>query len=243
MKTGRNYIWGAVFILAAVLMLFNKLDIFSGFSSWKLVASLLLVLWLADGVRKKEWGNILFPIAFLCIVFRDLPGFDKITPWPVIGAAILGSLGMNMITGSKKGDFKNSADYIEYKESAYGDGPRQATDSEGGQDNTFMFSTSFSSGVKYVSADDFVKANINCSFGEVKVYFDDAFIRCEEAVINLNVKFGSVQLYFPKDWYVENHAVAVFGGIEEKNRSITTGNPKVRLVGDVAFGDVSVTYC
>lgn len=243
MKKGRNYIWGALFLIAAVLMLFNKLDIFSGFHMWKLVLSLLLVLWLGDGVRKREWGSIFFPVAFLCIVFRDLPGLDAITPLPVIGAALLGTIGMSMITGSKKGDFKNNSDYIEYKESAYGDGARQATDENSGVDNTFSFSTSFNSSVKYVSADDFVKANINCSFGEVKVYFDDAFIKCDEAIINLNVKFGSVNLYLPKDWYVENHAVAVFGGIEEKNRSITTGNPKVRLVGDVAFGDVSVTYC
>lgn len=244
MKKARNYVWGVVFLVVAVLMLFNQLDIFSKLHMWKLIVAVLLFLWGAEGVRKKEWGNIFFPIAILCIVFNDnIPGLDAITPWPVLGAALFGSIGMNMLAGNKKSEFKNSADYIEYKESAYGEGARQATDEKTGVDNTFTFSTSFNTGVKYVSADDFVKANVNCSFGEVKIYFDDAFIHCEEAVIDLNVKFGSVNLYLPKEWYVENHAVAVFGGIEEKNRSITTGTPKVRLVGDVAFGNVSVVYC
>lgn len=243
MRKGRNYIWGAIFLAAAVLMLFNRFDIFSGLHVWRIVLAVILVLWLGEGIKKREWGSVFFPLALLCIVFNNIPGFDKITPWPVLGAALFGTLGMNMIAGSKKGDFKNSSDYIEYKESAYGDGERRASDEVTGEDNTFTFSTSFNTSVKYVSADDFVKATINCSFGETKVYFDDAFIHCDEAIIDLNVKFGSVMLYLPKEWYVENHAVAVFGGIEERNRSITTGTPKVRLVGDVAFGDVSVTYC
>lgn len=244
MNKGKKLIWGFIFIAAAVLMLFNKFDIFDNFHPWKIVVALLLVLWVLDGIKQKEWGSILFPIAFLCIVFDDLPGMGKITPMPVIWAAILGSIGMKLITDNKNKDFNNSTDYIEYKETGMdGKNDGEVVRAGGPTDNTFMFMNNFSSSVKYISSDDFLKAKVINKFGDTKIYFDDAIIRCEEAVVELNVRFGSVELYVPKEWYVTNAADAVFGGITEKNRSVTTGSPKLKLVGDVSFGNVTVIYC
>ena len=40
---------------------------------------------------------MLFSLAFLIIVNDELLGLEAITPWPVLGAALLGSLGLNLL--------------------------------------------------------------------------------------------------------------------------------------------------
>lgn len=228
MNKGRNKIWGIIFIIVAGLILLRGFGIFADLFSWKIIVAALLISWLIDGLRRRDWGSILFPIAFLIVLF----GKSLIAPSAVIGAALFGTIGLGILFGNK--EKKNDTDYIEY---------REVSDVEDTvTDNTFTFSNSFESAVKYVKADNFERANINCSFGEVKVYFDDAQIHCDEAIINVNNKFGSVNLYVPKEWYVTNEAIAMFGGVEEKNRSITTGSPKVKIVGNVGFGNVTVSY-
>ncbi|MCR5800513.1 MAG: cell wall-active antibiotics response protein [Lachnospiraceae bacterium] len=234
MRKGRNYIWGIIFLVAAFLMLIGKFDFFEDFGMWRVVVGALIVMWLIDGLKRREWGSILFPTAFLCIIFDELPLFDKITPWPVLWAALFGTLGLGMLFGNKRNGHIGNYREIEDK---------QGTEDKNQVDNEFRFSTAFSSGTKYVVADDFKKANVSCYFGDLKIYFDDTVIKEGEAVINVDVKFGSVSLYVPKGWYVTNSAVPIFGAVEEKNKSLTNGEPKVRIEGNVAFGDVSVTYC
>ena len=232
---GREKIWGLVFIVVAALILLRGFGILGNIFSWKIIVAAFLVLWLIDGVKRRDWGSVLFPVAFLIILFAK----KVIPPMSVIGAAIFGTIGLGFLFGKKQKD--NDSDYIEYRaietESSGNKGNSETT-----SDNTFTFSTSFNSGVKYVKADNFERANINCSFGEVKVYFDDAQIHCDEAIVNVDNKFGSVNLYFPKEWYVTNEAIAMFGGVEEKNRSITNGTPKVKIVGNIGFGNITVTY-
>ena len=97
MRKGRNYIWGIIFLVAAFLMLIGKFDFFEDFGMWRVVVGALLVMWLIDGLKRREWGSILFPTAFLCIIFDELPLFDKITPWPVLWAALFGTLGLGML--------------------------------------------------------------------------------------------------------------------------------------------------
>jgi len=233
-NNGKNKIWGLIFIILAAMILLRGFGIFATLFSWKIIVAAFLVMWLLDGLKRKDWGSILFPIAFLAVLF----GGDHIKAGSVIGAALFGTIGLGILLGKNKNN--NHTDYIEYRQ-VDGDTPNRPSN-QNVSDNTFTFSTSFNSGVKYVKADDFERANINCSFGEVKVYFDDAQIHCDEAIVSVDNKFGSVNLYFPKEWYVTNEAVAMFGGVEEKNRSITNGNPKVKIVGNIGFGNVTVTY-
>ena len=229
MNKGRNNtIWGIIFIIVAGLILLKGFGVLSNLFSWKIIIAALLISWLIDGIKRRDWGSILFPVAFLVVLF----GKSFIAPSAVVGAALFGTIGLGILFGNK--GKKNDTDYVEYRE--------VSDEVDTVTDNTFTFTNSFESSVKYVKADNFERANISCSFGEVKVYFDDAQIHCDEAIIKVNSSFGSINLYVPKEWYVTNEATAMFGGVEEKNRSITTGTPKAKIVGNVGFGNVTVTY-
>ncbi len=236
MKKG-NIFWGLFFLLGGVFLILGKFDLFDGFSYWTLFVTILLVAWLVRSIRYREFFGITFPIAFLCILYDDFLGIERLTPWPVLGAAAFVSIGLSILF--KDNWHGNGSCYVERphhpngKDSSY----------EEVSDNQFTFSTSFSSSVKYVKSDDFTSARINCSFGEMKVYFDDAMIQSGDATIRLDVSFGGVELYIPKTWTVINHASAAFGAIDEKNRNASAGTPVVTLTGSVSFGGVSIIYC
>ena len=47
---------------------------------------------------------MLFSLAFAAILFDEALGIEAITPWPVLGAALLGTIGLNMIFNKNKRD-------------------------------------------------------------------------------------------------------------------------------------------
>ena len=56
--------------------------------------------------------------------------------------------------------------------------------------------TSFGECIKYVNTENFERANIKCSFGDVKVYFDNAKIPSGRADIYLDVSLEMLTYTF-----------------------------------------------
>ena len=170
-----NLFWGLFFILAAVFILFGKLGYLANVSVFSLILAIFFVALLLKSIPKVEFGGIFFSLAFLSIIFSEPLNLDAITPWPVLGAALLCTIGFSMIFKKKHknvyfhqdGSFEKSAVFNEP------DG------------NQFKFETSFGSSIKYVNSSDFQMAALDCSFGSMKVYFDNAVIRNGNATINL----------------------------------------------------------
>lgn len=64
-------------------------------------------LWLfVEGIRNVNFWEILFSIAFICIIYDEPLGITALTPWTVLGAAFLGSIGLSLIFGGKKRKWK-----------------------------------------------------------------------------------------------------------------------------------------
>ncbi|MBQ3420966.1 MAG: hypothetical protein K5986_03365 [Clostridium sp.] len=93
----KNKFWGVLLILAAIAVLLNKIFIFEGFSLIKFVVTVLLISIIVKSIPKREFGGILFPIAFISILFDDELGITAITPFPVLLAAALGTAGLSII--------------------------------------------------------------------------------------------------------------------------------------------------
>ncbi len=221
--------WGVFFILAGIFLIVSRLGYFTDVNIFSLFLTVFLVACMVKSVRHLNFAGILFPMALLCIVYAQPLGITEITPWPVLGAALFGSIGLSII-------FHNKHQYVHFKEENFS----EVIDQQDG--NSFKFETSFGSSIKYVNADDFVYANLDCSFGAMKVYFDNAIIQNGNATINLDISFAGVELFIPKSWNVVNKANVSFGAIEEKNRSQTSGSPIITLTGDVSFSGVTIYY-
>jgi len=221
--------WGMFFILAGIFLIISRLGYFTDINIFSLILTIFLVACMVKSLRHLSFAGILFPAAILCIIYAKPLGITAITPWPVLGAALFGSIGLSII-------FHKSHHYVHYKEDEYS----EVIDQQDG--NSFKFETSFGSSIKYVNADDFKYADLDCSFGAMKIYFDHAMIQNGNAVINLDISFAGVELFIPKTWNVINKANVSFGAIEEKTRNQTDGSPVVTLTGEVSFSGVTIYY-
>lgn len=246
----KNIFWGAFLIFAAVFLIVNQMGIFEGVGLFSALFTVFWVAVLVEGVIRRSFGKILFSIAFICIIFDEPLGIEAITPWTVLAAALLGTIGLNMLFKRKKHYYyeKNWDKHYDDKiidvevgddSDRYDEKKRQENGLDG---NKIFFRTSFGSAVKYVNSDNFEYASLECSFGAMKVYFDNALIQNGSATIDLDVSFGGVELYIPKHWAVVNQTDTSFGGIDEKNRCESNGSPVLTLTGDISFAGVTIIY-
>lgn len=231
-----NVFWGLLLILAAVFLIAGQLGFLEQVNTFSIIFAIFWVAILIEGVARGSFGKILFSLAFLFIIFDEQLGIKGVSNWTVLTAALLGTIGLNMI-------FKRNKNYHHEKMDEdcdrYNIQKRMANSLEG---DKIFFRTTFGSAVKYVSSEHFEYAFLECSFGAMKVFFDQAMIENGNAVIELDVSFSGVELYFPKSWTVVNQTDTAFGGLDEKNHSESTGSPLVTLTGDISFSGVTIIY-
>lgn len=229
-KNGEKIFWGLFFILGAIFILVGRMGYFEEIGLFALFLTVLLVALLLKSIRHIEFTGILFSLAFLAILYDKPLGIEELTPWPVLGAALLGSIGLEILFHNNK----------RYKERHTFHGNCKMVDIE--DESCINYGITFGSSIKYVNSEDFRQLNLDCTFGAMQVYFDHAVIQNGSAELNLRVSFAGVDLFIPKEWHVINHATAVFGGIDEKNHPQTTGTPVLTLTGSVTFGGVEIHY-
>ena len=250
-KAGKIF-WGVFLLLAAVFLVVSQLGYLQGVGVVSILFAIFWVAILIEGIARGSFGKILFSIAFLCIVFDEPLGITAITPWTVLAAALLGTIGLNMIFKRRKHyhyEYHYQNDWKEQYANNVIDVDATEEDQESGSSGKdvqnggrIYFHTNFGSSVKYVNSDNFEFANLECSFGAMKGYFDNAIVQNGNAIIHLDVSFGGVELYLPKHWAVVNNTDNAFGGIDEKNHNQPSGNTVVTLTGDVNFAGVTILY-
>lgn len=231
MKKERVF-WGVFLVVGAIVLLISKLGYFPDINVFSLLFTILLVGIIIKSVMRLSFPGILFPMAFLAIIYDDKLGITAITPWTVLLVALLGSIGLSLIFNRRPKWSK-----VDYK----WDGHEPETiDIE--DEGHIRLSTSFAGSIKYVNTDKFEQANLQCQFGDMKVYFDNATMAKESAVIKLEASFCGVQLFIPRTWRVENRTSVSFGAVEEKHRRDAATTNTLTLIGDVSFSGVEIIY-
>lgn len=234
MKKG-NIFWGLFFIAAAALVLVGRLGYFQNISMWSILPTVFLVAWLIHGVTHREIWSILLPIAFLINIYDVQLGLTSITPGPVLGAAVLGSIGISIMFPNM--ERKHHCDNDDHRAHFEKNTTTEEVDGE-----EITCGVTFGSSIKYINSENLKRVNIDCNFGAMKVYFDNAMIQTGMAVLDMNLSFGGMELYVPKTWVVDNQVQFSLGGVEEKNRSEGGGVPILKLTGRASFAGVTILY-
>lgn len=225
----RNLFWGIIFLLAAIFIIVAKLGYLAEFSFFSLFFTVFLLGILIDSLIRLNFPGIFFSAAFLFIIYNKQLGITELTPWTVLGAALLASIGCWLLFHKKKGNvhsFSNTASEV-------------ITD----QDNqNVYYKICFGTCIKYVNTNDFKVANLKCVFGELKVYFDNAVIQKPGACIDIDVAFGELVLYIPKDWHLHISTNSLLAEIKEKNKDQMIGSIDVHLTGSAKFSEITIRY-
>ncbi len=230
----RETFWGMLFILAAILILLGQVGYLEGVNAFSIVIAVIMGGIALSSLMKLNFWGVLFPSAIICIIFSEQWGLEQFTPWPVLFTAFCLSVGLSLIF---------------HRSHHYGWHPHHHNDSSFGKnvinqpdDDNVRCSTSFGECIKYVNSENFQKADIKCSFGTVKVYFDHAQITSGKADIYLDVSFGDIKLYIPSSWSILNDIHVFCGDSEVVTKKNSMEAPIVTIHGNVSFGDVKVYY-
>ncbi len=231
MKNGRKIFWGVLFILGAVALLVGKLGYLGDFGFWSILLTIGLIGILIQGIFDRSFGTILFALAFLAIVNDKLLGIEAITPWPVLGAALLGTIGLDMIFPKHK--WKN---HIGIRKEEIGEVIEEGTDGD------LRFVVSFGESVKYVNSKEVSYVRGECSFGNLEIYFNNAELKNKQATVKVDCSFGSTVLHVPADWKVVLNVETSFGGADEHGHCNPSGENVLYVTGDVSFGNLEIRY-
>ena len=224
--------WGLVLILGGIFLIISKLGYFPDVNVFSILLTVFLVVVIVKSMIHINFAGILFPIAFICIIYDKQLGITDITPWTVLIAALLGSIGLSMIFHKHTKWFNTKHNDEDYK--------FEKIDVE--DESNVRFKTSFGASIKYINTDKFEQADFNCSFGAMKVYFDKAIMSKNNAIVRINASFSGIELYVPKTWNIENKTNVSLGAVSEKNRHDQITTNTLTLVGDITFSGVEIIY-
>lgn len=228
---GKNVFWGILLLAGAAALLLGRLGYLSGIGFWPIVFNIGLLAILIKGIARRKFEQILFPLACLIIVNDELLGLEAITPWPVLGAALLGNIGLNLLFPKfGRGRSRHLA----------GSARKGVLEcSQNGSDvsyeNTFGDSTKYLSGV--VGSVD-----VENTFGSMQIYFTETLLKNHMAEVNVETSFGSIVIYVPSVWKVVLDVQTAFGNAEEKGNCNPFGEDVLYIGGAVNFGSLEIVY-
>ncbi len=261
MRNRKNVFWGILFLLGACAVIAGGLGFLEGLGFWSILFSLALAAVLIRGIVRRSWGMILFSAAFLCIVNGRLLGIEALTPWPVLGAALLGTIGLNILF--PRHEWKNHGWHrIGMKKECSRwaeDDDFQSAEDDGSQSkgaDDFIYEThidedgsesvrcegSFHSCVKYLQSSALKYVHLENSFGSLAIYLTDSLLWQHQGTVYVDVSFGTTELYIPSSWHVLCNASSSFGGINEHGRPAQTSEDVLTITGDVSFGALEIHY-
>ncbi len=231
MKKERIF-WGALFILAGIFLIISKLGFFPDVNIFSLLLTVFLVVIIVKSVLRLNFSGILFPMAFICIIYDKELGITAITPWTVLMAALFGSIGLSMIFHKhvKWGNYNHECENYEFEKINIED------------ESNVRFKNSFGASIKYINTDKFEQGYFECSFGAMKLYFDNVDMSNKSAIVRIDASFSGIELYIPKTWSVQDKTNVFLGSVSEKNRNNQITTNSLTLVGDISFSGVEIIY-
>lgn len=233
----RKIFWGIFFIVMALVVVVSKLGILPDVGVFSILATVFLVWMAADGVRHRNFYEMIFAAAFLCIVYDGPLGIEALTPWTVLAAALLLSIGLSLLFGGKR---KKKHGLESVWESDGGSGIGSSSEQCRGQQ--VYCKNNFGSAIRYIHSDNFREAYLENNFGSMTVYFDNAIIQGGAASVRVENNFGETVLYIPKEWRVRNELEHVFGTISEHGNYVGTSSAELCLKGETNFGNIEIYY-
>ena len=170
--------WGIFFIVAALLIIISKLGLMPDVGVFSIFATVILLWMLIQGLKHINFYEIMFAIAFLCIIYDEPLGIEALTPWSVLAAALLFSIGLSMLFHGKRRHYHHNT-------SAFGESSEQFSDEH------LVCENNFSAAIRYVNSDNFRDARLENNFGSTALYIPKEW----KVVTNLEHSFGNIDEY------------------------------------------------
>ena len=236
MKHTRD-LWGMFFILAAVYLVISQMGFVPKVGVFSIILTVFMIWMFIEGVRRVNFFEMLFVVAFVLIIYDKPLGITAYTPWTVLGAALLLSIGLSMIfRGEKK---KHWSVNIGDGDTTFSAGSSDERREDG---ERIHCENNFGSAIRYINSDNFCEADLENNFGSLAVYFDNAVIQNPVAYVKIDNNFGETKLYLPRSWRVEEQIDRSCGSVVYHGKNEATSQAVLRVEGDTSFGAIQIYF-
>lgn len=236
MKRAKKVLWGLAFLLAAALLIAgNFYDIRV---SDILIMSAMTVL-LIEGIIHRSFVLILFSAAIILIINSERLGIPEISPLSILTAALLGSIGLNVIF-PHRGRHWGIPECFHGKEGIKME--KQEEIIQEGAEEEVRLENSFGETTKYFNGTMPRAVRLENNFGNMSVYFDNAVMKNHEAYVRAESSFGNMVLYIPAAWKVVLCRQSAFGSVKEKGQCNPDGEDILEIRAEASFGNIELKY-
>lgn len=235
MKNVWKIFWGIFFVLGAVYLVVSQIFKLPEISAFTVILTVFLLSIVIQGIRKLNFFFILFGLALIGCLYDKLLGIEALTPWTLLGAAFLGSIGLSLLFKNKKKAWKRGGHF-------FSRGCDAGVTEEYRSDGSQKFENNFSTVSRYINSDNFCSAELENNFGTMTVYFDNAIIQNPTAYLWVENNFGTINLYIPKAWKVERKSVWMCGKVMEKGMWEGTSGHTLYIREETNFGTIIIYY-
>lgn len=232
----RNWFWGIFFILATIVLIASQFGTFGTVGFWPLLGTILLIALMVSFIMHRGAWGIFIPLALIYMIWQKPLGLFYLSPWILIIAGILLTIGFGLLFSRKPSHHGNGDCHGGYR-------PESKISEDTNNENRPSINVSFGGITRYLHADALEYANFACSFGSLEVYFDDVTVSPNGAEVVLDCSFGSIKLYIPRNWEVTDQTSSSMGGLSFAGATRREeGSPRITLSGKISMGGVEVHY-
>lgn len=231
-----NIVLGVALIAVAVLMIASGMGLLSGIPWLQAIVSVCMLVFSVQQICGRQFFWAMISLGCIGWIWEDYIGIDEIAPFPLLFAAALAGIGLNMIFGEKQRVITSPRDGEK--------GNMDGVGTQKWQDGRHVtFENIFSNTSKYVNSEAFATADFSNVFGSANIYFNNAVIAGGEAKIKVENVFGRLNLYFPATWRMQINKESVFGGVRIYGTPCTDPDaPLIYINTESVFGGVNIYF-
>ena len=236
-----NVTTGLFLILIAAIMMGSAMGLIPNLPWFRLICATALTVWAIKALFKSNFLGAFFSASIVAWIFEKELMIEHLTPFPLVVAAILVGLGLNMIIGKRKKiiSYEYTDKNGQWKENTINDVKKE----EWKEGREVVLKNNFNSTSKYVNSVSFSSAKLENNFGSANVYFTNANVWNGQATIDLENNFGRMNIYLPGKWRANISQDSTFGHINihgEPNRDMDA--PVVIVKAESNFGELNIYF-
>ena len=219
-KSSKSIFWGAVLIIAAILLILQGAGVSFGYglSIWRIVLGVILLAWIIEKLLKCAFSEVIFPLAFEFLLFEGpianafgLENKDIIDNWIVLLAAFFATVGLGILL------------------------PKRKTDG-------LCFEKNIGNTTVNIDASSFSNADIHDVLGNVNAYFINTGSYNGSGVVHIYDNTGKITLHVPKSWNAVVDSYDNLGNVEVPAREDGVFDHTVTLDIHDNLGKIMVIY-